>query len=85
MKIMAWGMVIYAVGFSMYGFVSAFWLFIVAMVIITFAEMLVSPTGQAIVAKLSPEDMRGQICGYFWVQLDITNSHRPLVGWSGDG
>ena len=50
MKLMAWGMVIYALGFAMYGFVSAFWLFIVAMVIITIAEMLVSPTGQAIVA-----------------------------------
>jgi MFS family permease len=69
LKIMAWGVVIYALGFSMYGFVSTFWLFIIAMVIITIAEMLVSPTSQAIVAKLSPEDMRGRymaVAGFSW-------------------
>ena len=69
LKIMAWGVVIYALGFSMYGFVSTFGLFIIAMVIITIAEMLVSPTSQAIVAKLSPEDMRGRymaVAGFSW-------------------
>jgi MFS family permease len=70
MKIMAWGMVIYAVGFTMYGFVATTLFFVIAMVIITIAEMLVSPTGQAIVAKLSPEDMRGRymaVYGFSWI------------------
>jgi len=79
MKIMAWGMVIYAVGFSMYGFVSAFWLFILAMVIITIAEMLVSPTGQAVVAKLSPEDMRGRYMAVFGFSWTIPNAIGPLI------
>ncbi len=79
MKIMAWGMVIYAVGFSMYGFVSAFWLFAVAMVIITIAEMLVSPTGQAVVAKLSPEDMRGRYMAVFGFSWTIPNTFGPLL------
>jgi MFS family permease len=79
MKIMAWGMIIYAVGFSMYGFVSAYWLFILAMVIITFAEMLVSPTGQAIVAKLSPEDMRGRYMAVFGFSWTIPNAIGPLM------
>ena len=79
MKIMAWGMVIYAVGFSMYGFVSAFWLFIVAMVIITIAEMLVSPTGQAIVAKLSPEDMRGRYVAIFGFSWTLPTAVGPLL------
>ena len=79
MKIMAWGMVIYALGFSMYGFVSAFWLFIVAMVIITIAEMLVSPTGQAIVAKLSPEDMRGRYVAIFGFSWTLPTAIGPLV------
>jgi len=79
MKIMAWGMVIYAVGFSMFGFVSAFWLFIVAMVIITIAEMLVSPTGQAVVAKLSPEDMRGRYMAVFGFSWTIPNAIGPLL------
>jgi len=79
MKIMAWGMVIYAVGFSMYGYVSAFWLFIVAMIIITIAEMLVSPTGQAVVAKLSPEDMRGRYMAVFGFSWTIPNAIGPLL------
>jgi len=89
--------VIYALGFAMYGFVSAFWLFIVAMVIITIAEMLVSPTGQAIVAKLSPEDMRGRymaVFGFAWtlpVAIGplaaglIMDNYNPNWIWYGSG
>jgi MFS family permease len=65
MKVMAWGMVIYAVGFTMYGFVATTIFFVVAMVIITIAEMLATPVSQAIVAKLSPEDMRGRYMAVF--------------------
>ncbi|MCD4802833.1 MAG: MFS transporter, partial [Anaerolineales bacterium] len=79
LKIMGWGMVIYAVGFSMYGYVSTFWLFIIAMVIITIAEMLVTPTGQAIVAKLSPEDMRGRYMAVFGFSWTIPMAIGPLA------
>jgi len=68
--IMAVGTVLYAIGFGMYGFVSIYGFFLVAMVIITIGEMLVSPTGQAIVARLAPEDMRGRymaMFGFSWV------------------
>ena len=79
MKLMAWGMVIYAIGFSMYGYVSAFWLFITAMVIITIAEMLVTPTGQAIVAKLSPIDMRGRYMAIFGFSWTLPMTIGPLA------
>ena len=79
MKVMAWGMVIYAVGFSMYGFVSTIWLFVTAMVIITIAEMLVSPIGQAIVAKLSPEDMRGRYMAVYGFSWTIPMAIGPLA------
>jgi MFS family permease len=79
MKIMAWGTLIYALGFSMYGFVSEYWLFVIAMVIITFAEMLVSPTGQAVVAKLAPMDMRGRYMAVFGFSWTIPNAVGPLV------
>ena len=68
--IMAIGTLLYAIGFGMYGFVSTFALFLVAMAIITIGEMFVSPVGQAIVARLAPEDMRGRymaIFGFSWV------------------
>jgi MFS family permease len=69
MWMMALGCVFYAVGFGMYGFVSAYWLFLVAMAVITIGEMVISPVGQAIVAMLAPETMRGRymaVNGFSW-------------------
>ena len=66
---MAIGTALYAIGFAMYGFVSAYIMFLLAMVIITLGEMIVAPVGQALVAKFAPEDMRGRymaVFGYSW-------------------
>jgi MFS family permease len=66
---MALGTLLYAIGFGMYGFVSTFAFFVLAMVILTIGEMIVAPVGQALVAKFSPEDMRGRymaIFGFSW-------------------
>jgi MFS family permease len=70
LMVMAAGTLLYAIGFAMYGFVSIYLFFLFAMVIITIGEMFVSPVGQAIVARLAPEDMRGRymaIFGFSWV------------------
>jgi MFS family permease len=69
MLMMAAGSLLYAVGFAMYGFVPTFGLFVVAMVIITIGEMVVSPFQQSIVASFAPEDMRGRymaVSGLSW-------------------
>ncbi len=69
MIMMAVGTFLYAVGFSMYGFTSTYMLFVVAMVIITVGEMIVSPVSQALVASFAPEDMRGRymaVSGFSW-------------------
>lgn len=66
---MAFGTALYAIGFALYGFVSAYILFLLAMVIITVGEMIVAPVGQALVAKFAPEAMRGRymaVFGYSW-------------------
>jgi MFS family permease len=66
---MAAGTALYAIGFAMYGFVSAYIMFLLAMVIITIGEMIVAPVGQALVAKFAPEDMRGRymaVFGFSW-------------------
>lgn len=68
--IMTIGTLFYAVGFAMYGFVTAFWLFLLAMAIITIGEMFVSPVSQSIVARMAPEDMRGRymaVYGFSWL------------------
>ena len=68
--VMSVGTLLYALGFALYGFVSLYVFFLMAMAIITIGEMLVSPVGQAIVARLAPEDMRGRymaVYGFSWV------------------
>jgi MFS family permease len=69
MLMMAFGTFLYVIGFSMYGYVSTYALFVVAMVIITIGEMVVSPVSQALVASFAPEEMRGRymaVSGFSW-------------------
>jgi MFS family permease len=69
MIMMAVGTLLYAIGFSMYGYTATFAWFIVAMVIITIGEMIVAPVSQALVASFAPEDMRGRymaVSGFSW-------------------
>ena len=66
---MAAGSILYAIGFAMYGFVPTYALFIVAMIIITIGEMVVSPFQQSLVAGFAPEQMRGRymaVSGLSW-------------------
>ncbi|MBN1486044.1 MAG: MFS transporter [Anaerolineae bacterium] len=91
---MALGTLLYALGFSMYGFVTTYLLFLAAMAIITIGEMLVSPTSQALAARFSPEDMRGRymaVFGFSWVipstigpilaGVILDNANRPEWLW----
>ena len=69
MLMMAAGSLLYAIGFAMYGFVPTFALFVIAMIIITIGEMVVSPFQQSLVASFAPEDMRGRymaVSGLSW-------------------
>jgi MFS family permease len=67
---MAAGMVLYALGFGMYGFVGTYALFLVAVATLTVGEMMTAPVSQALVSRLAPEDMRGRymaVYGFSWV------------------
>lgn len=69
MLMIAAGSLLYAIGFAMYGFVSGFALFVIAMIVITIGEMVVSPFQQSLVASFAPEDMRGRymaVSGLTW-------------------
>jgi MFS family permease len=69
MLMMAAGSLLYAIGFAMYGFVPTFALFVVAMIVITIGEMVVSPFQQSMVAGFAPEHMRGRymaVSGLSW-------------------
>lgn len=60
MLMMALGALFIAVGLLLYGFVGTFGLFVVAMAILTVGEMVTIPIANAVVAKFSPEEMRGR-------------------------
>lgn len=62
---MALGTAFYVVGFSMFGWVSAYYLFALAIVVITIGEMIVMPTSQALAANFAPEEMRGRYMAMF--------------------
>ena len=78
MLTMALGNILYVIGFSMYGYVESYSMFILAMVIITIGEMIIAPISQSIVANFAPEDMRGRymaISAFAWV---IPTTFGPL-------
>jgi MFS family permease len=60
MLMMAFGASFVAIGLLLYGFVSTFFLFAVAMAILTVGEMITIPIAQAVVASFAPEEMRGR-------------------------
>jgi MFS family permease len=74
MAMMALGSALLVVGFGMYGFVSTYALFLLAMAIITVGEMVVAPVGQAIAAEMAPEDMRGRYMAFYGFSWSIPNA-----------
>jgi MFS family permease len=63
--LLAVGSVLLGIGFGMFGFFGGLVYFTLAMAIITIGEMVVAPTGQALAARLAPEDMRGRYMAMF--------------------
>ena len=97
MLMMALGTFFYLIGFSMFGFVSAYLLFILAMVLITVGEMVVMPVGQALAAEFAPEDMRGRYMAVYslawaipstfgaWAAGLIIDNYNPNWVWYAAG
>ncbi|MCB9422721.1 MAG: MFS transporter [Ardenticatenaceae bacterium] len=79
MTMMVVGTLLYALGFGMYGFTTTYVMFLLAMVIITIGEMLVSPVGQALVAQFAPEAMRGRYMAVFGFSWVIPSAIGPLL------
>lgn len=79
MKVIAIGALFYVVGFGMYGFVSAVYLFFIAMILITIGEMIVTPIQQTAVAMFSPEDKRGRYMAMFSFHWAMPNLFGVLL------
>lgn len=79
LKMMVVGTLFYAFGFALYGFVAAYWLFMLAMVIITIGEMIVSPVAQAVAARMAPRHMRGRYLAMYGFSWAIPTAIGPLA------
>jgi MFS family permease len=94
---MALGSSLYLVGFLAYGVVSGFVLFAIAMLFITFGEMVVMPVSQALAVRFAPEDKRGRYLAFFglswaipqmigpWMAGRIMDTLDPRWVWYGGG
>lgn len=78
-KMMAYGTLFYMLGFSMFGLINAYWLFVAAIVVITVGEMLVVPTSQTLATNFAPEDMRGRFMGLFGMTWAIPGVIAPYL------
>ncbi|MGD0877109.1 MAG: MFS transporter [Anaerolineales bacterium] len=74
---MALGAALYAIGFGMFGFISAYGLFLLAALVITFGEMIVEPISQALAANFAPPDMRGRYMAVFGLASIIPTTIGP--------
>jgi len=76
---MALGTLFYLVGFGMFGIVSSYGLFALAIVIITVGEMIVMPTSQTLAAGFARMEMRGRYMAVFGLSVSLPNALGPLA------
>ncbi len=77
--LMTVGTLFYLVGFGMFGIVTAYWLFVLAVVIITVGEMIVVPTSQTLAAGFARTDMRGRYMAVFGLSFSVPSAIGPLA------
>ena len=73
------GVGFYLVGLMMYGIVSTYILFLVAMLLITIGEMIVLPIAQSLAAQFAPEDMRGRYMAFFGISWVLPSMVGPGI------
>ncbi len=79
MLMMAAGAALLAVGFILYGFFSAYFMFLVAMAIITVGEMVMVPVASALTANFAPENMRGRYSFIYGLSWGISFAVGPYL------
>jgi MFS family permease len=74
---MAFGTLFYAIGFGMFGFISAYGFFLLASVVITIGEMIQMPVSQALAANFAPVEMRGRYMAVYGLCWAIPSTLGP--------
>lgn len=76
---MALGNLLYAIGLSMYGYVTSYALFLLAVIIFTLGEMVNAPVVQSLVVNIAPKDMRGRYMAVFMLGRGIALAVGPVI------
>ena len=76
---MGLGTLFYMIGFGMFGVVSAYWLFVTAVVVITIGEMIIMPTSQALAANFAPQEMRGRYMAAYSMTFQLPSAIGPSL------
>lgn len=79
MRMMAAGAALLALGFAMYGFFSAYIMFLTAMAVITIGEMIMIPVSNALVAQFAPQEMRGRYSFMYGISWGISFAAGPVL------
>jgi MFS family permease len=74
------GMLLYALGVGSVAIMTGFWGFWLSMIIMTFGELILVPTGSKYVADIAPEDLRGRYMSVYWLTWGVARSAAPMVG-----
>ena len=74
---MGLGTLFYLVGFGMIGIVQGYPFFVLAIVIVTFGEMIIMPTTQAVAANFAPVKLRGRYMAVFGISWALPAAIGP--------
>ena len=80
LRVLALGALFYALGAGSVALGHGFWGFWLSMVVLTFGELLLAPTGTALAANLAPPDMRGRYMGLYGITGGVAFGIGPVIG-----
>jgi MFS family permease len=79
MVMMAIGAGLFTIGYLSFGFTNSYALYALAMVIITFGELIFEPVRQALTTSFAPEQMRGRYLAIEGHSISIAYAVGPLL------
>ena len=80
LRAMAVGALFYALGVGSVAFGQGFWGFWLSMLIVTFGELISSPTATSLAANMAPADMRGRYMSIYGLTWGVAVGIGPVLG-----
>jgi len=77
-KVMPVGALFYAAAMLIIALSNSYWVFWLAMVVMTIGEMITAPTATVYITNLAPENQRGRYLGVFGLTWNVAMSIGPL-------